>query len=78
MWDKYAELGQGMTMMTGKVNHEDYEDEDDEDNKDAGQGWGTRMWTMRYNGQRGARLVIPAGILWTPVFSIPVALFSQE
>ena len=28
------------------------EDEDDKDNKDAGQGWGTRTWTMRDNGQR--------------------------
>ncbi len=28
--------------------------------------------------QSGARLPIPAGILWIPVFSVPVAFFSQE
>jgi len=39
--------------MRDEDNHEDDEDEDDKDNKDAGQGQGTRMWTMRDNGQQG-------------------------
>ena len=53
MQDKYAELGRGMRMMRDKDNNEDDEDEDDEDNKGAGQRWGTRMWKMRDNRQRG-------------------------
>ena len=39
--------------MRDNDNHEDDEDEDDEDDKDMGQGCGTRMWTMRDNGQIG-------------------------
>ena len=42
-----------MRVMRDNNNHEDDEDEDDEDNKDTGRGQGTRMWTMRDNGQQG-------------------------
>ena len=40
-------------MMLDNNNHEDDEDENDKDSKDTGQGRGTRMCTMRDNGQQG-------------------------